>query len=150
MVDLAAVLLVASVLLVFALVLLTIALMRMRGMTHRLQSALEDESGARDRAALLLAMASAVNSSLGLEEVLNVALRHAGRIMGAVAGANAIKISGRSANPLCPPRSNSVNNPGRNNLRPSSARRNSRRGMRSRRLRRSRSRRRSRRRSLLL
>jgi diguanylate cyclase (GGDEF)-like protein len=36
---------------------------------------------------LLLAIASAVNSSLALEEVLNVALTHAGRIMGAVAGA---------------------------------------------------------------
>jgi diguanylate cyclase (GGDEF)-like protein len=35
----------------------------------------------------LLAIASAVNSSLALEEVLNVALTHAGRIMGAVAGA---------------------------------------------------------------
>src|SRR5256712_14067833 len=71
---------------IVAVVLLTLALMRMRGMTHRLQGALEDESGARDRAALLLAMASAVNSSLGLEEVLDVAIRHAGRIMGAVAG----------------------------------------------------------------
>jgi len=55
--------------------------------TRDLQAALEDESGARDRAALLLAIASAVNSSLALEEVLNVALTHAGRIMGAVAGA---------------------------------------------------------------
>src|SRR5882672_2947894 len=61
--------------------------MRLRGTTRELQSALEDESGARDRAALLLAIASAVNSSLALEEVLNVALTHAGRIMGAVAGA---------------------------------------------------------------
>jgi two-component system cell cycle response regulator len=95
-VDLAAVLLVASVLLVVALVLLTTALMRMRGMTRRLQSALDDESGARDRAALLLAMASAVNSSLGLEEVLNVALRHAGRIMGAVAGAMYLIVPGKT------------------------------------------------------
>ncbi len=84
--DIASVLLVTSVLFIIALVLLTIALMRMRGMTRRLQEALEDESGARDRAALLLAMASAVNSSLGLEEVLDVAIGHAGRIMGAVAG----------------------------------------------------------------
>ncbi len=36
---------------------------------------------------LLLALASAVNSSLALEEVLNVALTHVGRIMGSVAGA---------------------------------------------------------------
>ncbi len=64
--DIASVLLITSVLFIIAVILLTIALMRMRGMTRRLQEALEDESGARDRAALLLAMASAVNSSLGL------------------------------------------------------------------------------------
>ncbi len=85
--DLAAVLLITSVLLVMALILLTVSLMRLRGTTHELELALADESGARDRAALLLAIASAVNSSLALEEVLNVALTHAGRIMGAVAGA---------------------------------------------------------------
>ncbi|HEY8635575.1 MAG TPA: GGDEF domain-containing protein [Candidatus Dormibacteraeota bacterium] len=76
-----------SVLLVIAFVLLTVSLMRLRRTTRQLQAALEDESGARDRAGLLLAIASAVNSSLALEEVLNVALTHAGRIMGAVAGA---------------------------------------------------------------
>src|SRR3979409_1555973 len=85
--DLASVLLVTSVLLVVAFVLLTVSLMRLRRTTRELQAALEDESGARDRAALLLAIASAVNSSLALEEVLNVALTHAGRIMGAVGGA---------------------------------------------------------------
>ena len=85
--DLAGVLLIVSVLLVFAFLLLTVSLMRLRGTTRELQAALDDESGARDRAALLLAIASAVNSSLALEEVLNVALTHAGRIMGAVAGA---------------------------------------------------------------
>jgi diguanylate cyclase (GGDEF)-like protein len=85
--ELAGVLLVTSVLLVFAFLLLTVSLMRLRGTTRDLRAALEDESGARDRAALLLAIASAVNSSLALEEVLNVALTHAGRIMGAVAGA---------------------------------------------------------------
>src|ERR1700674_4289346 len=85
--DLAAVLLIVSVLLVFAFLLLTVSLMRLRGTTRQLQAALDDESGARDRAALLLTIASAVNSSLALEEVLNVALTHAGRIMGAVAGA---------------------------------------------------------------
>jgi diguanylate cyclase (GGDEF)-like protein len=84
--DLAAVLLIVSVMLVVAFLLLTISLMRLRGTARELQAALEDESGARDRAALLLTIASAVNSSLGLEEVLNVALTHAGRIMGAVAG----------------------------------------------------------------
>src|ERR1700693_3830565 len=85
--DLAAVLLIVAVLLVFAFLLLTVSLMRLRRTTRQLQAALADESGARDRAALLLAIASAVNSSLALEEVLNVALTHAGRIMGAVAGA---------------------------------------------------------------
>jgi len=75
--ELAGVLLVTSVLLVFAFLLLTVSLMRLRGTTRDLQAALEDESGARDRAALLLAIASAVNSSLALEEVLNVALTHA-------------------------------------------------------------------------
>jgi diguanylate cyclase (GGDEF)-like protein len=85
--DLAAVLLIVSVALLFAIVLLTVSLMRNRGTARELQAALDDESGARDRAALLLAIASAVNSSLALEEVLNVALTNAGRIMGAVAGA---------------------------------------------------------------
>jgi diguanylate cyclase (GGDEF)-like protein len=94
--DIAAVLLITSVLFIVAVVLLTIALMRMRGMTGRLQEALEDESGARDRAALLLAMASAVNSSLGLEEVLDVAISHAGRIMGAVAGAMYLMVPGKT------------------------------------------------------
>jgi diguanylate cyclase (GGDEF)-like protein len=94
--DLASVLLVTSVLLVIAFVLLTVSLMRLRRTTRELQLALADESGARDRAALLLAIASAVNSSLALEEVLNVALTHAGRIMGAVAGAMYLVTPGKS------------------------------------------------------
>jgi diguanylate cyclase (GGDEF)-like protein len=85
--DLAAVLLVATTLFVIALVLLTVALMRLRGATRELEQALSEQSGSRDRAALLLAVASAVNSSLALSEVLNVALTQAGRLMGAVAGA---------------------------------------------------------------
>src|ERR1700694_4973833 len=93
--DLAGVLLVTSVLLVVAFVLLTVSLMRLRRTTRELQAALADESGARDRAALLLAIASAVNSSLALEEVLNVALTHAGRIMGAVAGAMYLVTTGK-------------------------------------------------------
>jgi diguanylate cyclase (GGDEF)-like protein len=94
--DLAGVLLVTSVLLVVAFVLLTVSLMRLRRTTHELEAALADESGARDRAALLLAIASAVNSSLALEEVLNVALTHAGRIMGAVAGAMYLVTTGKA------------------------------------------------------
>src|SRR5213078_3006734 len=83
----AGILLIVSVLLVAALMLLTLSLMRLRGTARELEAALADESGARDRANLLLALASAVNSSLALEEVLNVALTHVGRIMGSVAGA---------------------------------------------------------------
>jgi len=70
--------------------------MRLRGTTRELEAALADESGARDRAALMLAIASAVNSSLALEEVLNVALTHAGRIMGAVAGAMYLVRTGKA------------------------------------------------------
>jgi diguanylate cyclase (GGDEF)-like protein len=94
--DLSAVLLITFVLLVVAFILLTLSLMRIRGTTRELQAALDDESGARDRAALLLAIASAVNSSLALEEVLNVALTHAGRILGAVAGAMYLVRPGKS------------------------------------------------------
>jgi diguanylate cyclase (GGDEF)-like protein len=79
-----------------AFILLTVSLMRLRGTARELEAALADESGARDRAALLLAIASAVNSSLALEEVLNVALTHAGRIMGAVAGAMYLVRAGKA------------------------------------------------------
>ncbi len=94
--DLAAVLLITLVLLVAAFMLLLLSLIRLRGTTRDLEGALADESGARDRAGLLLAIASAVNSSLALEEVLNVALTHAGRIMGAVAGAMYLVRSGKA------------------------------------------------------
>src|SRR5690242_21418400 len=70
--------------------------MRRHGTASELEAALADASGARDRAALLLAIASAVNSSLALEEVLNVALTHAGRIMGAVAGAMYLVRTGKA------------------------------------------------------
>lgn len=94
--DLAAILLVVSVLFVVAFILLTVSLMRLRGTARELEAALADESGARDRAALLLAIASAVNSSLALEEVLNIALTHAGRILGAVAGAMYLVRAGKT------------------------------------------------------
>jgi len=83
----AGILLIVSVFLVAALMLLTLSLMRLRGATRELEATLADETGARDRADLLIALISAVNSSLALEEVLNVALTHIGRVMGAVAGA---------------------------------------------------------------
>jgi len=85
--DLAAVLLITSILLVPVLVLLIVALMRLSGTTRELEAALKDESGARARAGLLLQMAMAVNSSLALNKVLDVALTHAGDIMEAAAGA---------------------------------------------------------------
>jgi diguanylate cyclase (GGDEF)-like protein len=94
--DFAAILLVVLVLLVVTLVLMTVSLMRRHGTARELEAALSDASGARDRAALLLAIASAVNSSLALEEVLNVALTHAGRIMGAVAGAMYLVRAGKA------------------------------------------------------
>jgi diguanylate cyclase (GGDEF)-like protein len=94
--DLASILLIVSILFVIAFILLTVSLMRLRGTTRELEAALADESGARDRAALLLAIASAVNSSLALEEVLNVALTHAGRMMGAVAGAMYLVRTGKT------------------------------------------------------
>jgi diguanylate cyclase (GGDEF)-like protein len=94
--DLAAVLLITLVLLVAAFLLLLLSVMRLRGTARELEGALADESGARDRAALLLTIASAVNSSLALEEVLNVALTHAGRIMGAVAGAMYLVRTGKA------------------------------------------------------
>jgi diguanylate cyclase (GGDEF)-like protein len=94
--DLAAILLVVLVLLVVTIILMTVSLMRRHGTARELEAALSDASGARDRAALLLAIASAVNSSLALEEVLNVALTHAGRIMGAVAGAMYLVRAGRA------------------------------------------------------
>ena len=56
--DIASVLLVTSILLVVAFVLLTVSLMRLRRTTRQLQAALADESGARDRAGLLLAIAA--------------------------------------------------------------------------------------------
>ncbi len=94
--DLAAILLVVSVLLVITIVLLTVSLMRRHGTASELEDALSEASGARDRAALLLAIASAVNSTLALEDVLNVALTQAGRIMGAVGGAMYLVRTGKS------------------------------------------------------
>ena len=94
--DLAAVLLIATALLVIALVLLTIALMRLRGATRELEQALAEQSGSRDRADLLLKVAEAVNSSLALSDVLNVALTQAGRLMGAVAGAMYLVTPGKN------------------------------------------------------
>jgi len=83
----AGILLIVSVFLVAALMLLTLSFMRLRGKQREVEAALSDQMGARERADLLIALISAVNSSLALEEVLNVALTHVGRLMGSVAGA---------------------------------------------------------------
>jgi diguanylate cyclase (GGDEF)-like protein len=93
--DLAAILLVVSGLLVLALVLLTAILLRLRGTTRELESALAERSGTGDRASLLLKVADAVNSSLAINDVLNVALTTAGRLVGAVAGAIYLNAPGK-------------------------------------------------------
>ena len=85
--ELAGVLLIVSVLLVLALILLTLSMMRRRGSAAQLEAALSDASNARDRADILLAITQAVNSTLSLEQVLNVALTRSGRVIGAVGGA---------------------------------------------------------------
>jgi diguanylate cyclase (GGDEF)-like protein len=90
------VLLVASALLVIALVPLSLALIRLRGATRELEEALAEQSDSRNRADLLLKVAEAVNSSLALAEVLNIALTQAGRLMGAVAGAMYLVTPGRA------------------------------------------------------
>jgi diguanylate cyclase (GGDEF)-like protein len=94
--EVAGVLLITSVTLVIALVLLTIVLMSLLRTTRKLEVALKEEGGARARMSLLLDMASAVNSSLTLDEVLNVAMTHAGEIVGAVAGAIYLSRTGSS------------------------------------------------------
>ncbi len=93
--DLAAVLLIVSALLVLALVLLSVVVIRLRGATRELEAALAEQSGFHDRASLLLAVAGAMNSSLAINEVLNVALTQAGRLMGAVAGAIYLNAPGK-------------------------------------------------------
>ncbi|HLZ95476.1 MAG TPA: sensor domain-containing diguanylate cyclase [Candidatus Dormibacteraeota bacterium] len=93
---LSAVLLVATVLLVVALGLLTLAMIRLRGTTRELEQALAEQSGSRHQADLLLKVAEAVNSSLALSDVLNVALTQAGRLLGAVAGAMYLVTPGKA------------------------------------------------------
>jgi len=94
--DPIAVLLVASALLVVALVLLTVVVLRLRGTTRELEQALAEQSGSKDRADLLLKVAEAVNSSLSLSDVLNMALTQAGHLMGAVAGAMYLVTPGKA------------------------------------------------------
>lgn len=94
--DLAAILLIVSLLLVLAIALLTVSVMRIRRTAYELQKALAESSGSRERADMLLAVASAVNSSLALEDVLNVALSQACDIMDALAGAMYLVAPGKT------------------------------------------------------
>ena len=94
--DPIAVLLIASALLVIALVLLVFSVVRLRGATRELEQALAEQSGSKDRADLLLKVAEAVNSSLSLSDVLNMALTQAGHLMGAVAGAMYLVTPGKA------------------------------------------------------
>jgi len=87
---------VASALLVVAIVLLIVSVLRLRGTTRELEQALAEQSGSKDRADLLLKVAEAVNSSLSLSDVLNMALTQAGHLMGAVAGAMYLVTPGKA------------------------------------------------------
>jgi diguanylate cyclase (GGDEF)-like protein len=95
-VNLVAILLLTSALLVVALALLTVVVVRLRGTTRELEQALSEQRGSRDRADLMLNIAGAVNSSLGLNEVLRMAITQAGRQVGAVAGAMYLVVPGKA------------------------------------------------------
>jgi diguanylate cyclase (GGDEF)-like protein len=79
-----------------ALVVVLILFLRLRGHTRELEQVLAEQSGSKERADMLLSVAGAVNSSLALSEVLNLALTNSGRLMGAVAGAMYLVTSGKA------------------------------------------------------
>ena len=60
---------------------------RLRQSAQRLRHAVEEAAAARDEAEVLLSVAEAVNSSLSLEDVIDVALARSVRLVGAPAGA---------------------------------------------------------------
>jgi len=93
--EISGVLLVVSGLLALAVVLLTIVVIRLRGRTRQLEAALAEQTGTQDRSELLLKVAEAVNSSLAINDVLDVALKQAGRLMGAVGGAIYLNAPGK-------------------------------------------------------
>jgi diguanylate cyclase (GGDEF)-like protein len=95
-VNLVAILLATSALLVIALAALIVVVFRLRGATRELEQSLSEQRGSRDRADLLLNIAGAVNSSLGLNEVLRMAITQAGRQIGAVAGAMYLVVPGKA------------------------------------------------------
>ena len=86
----------ATALLAIALVLLIVSVLRLRGATRELEQALAEQLGSKERAEILLKVAEAVNSSLSLSDVLNVALTQAGRLLGAVAGAMYLVTPGKA------------------------------------------------------
>jgi len=89
----------AFVLSAFLLVALVVALtlfLRLRGHTREVEQALAEQSGSKERADMLMAVAQAVNSSLALSDVLHVALTQSGRLMGAVAGAMYLVTPGKA------------------------------------------------------
>jgi diguanylate cyclase (GGDEF)-like protein len=71
---------------VCGLVALVLLLYRANRHARDLKQAVQAAGTARDRANLLLSVAEAVNSSVALEDVLNLALTHSGRLVGAAAG----------------------------------------------------------------
>ena len=76
--------------------LLFLMIFRLNNTARRLRQAVEAAASARDRASVLLTITEAVNSSLSMEEVLNLALTHCGRLVGATAGALYLLRTGRS------------------------------------------------------
>ncbi len=94
--DLATVLLAVSGALVLVIVLLIVILVRQRARTRELEAALAEQSGTQNQSDLLLKVAEAVNSSLAINDVLDVALKQAGRLTGAVAGAIYLNTPGKN------------------------------------------------------
>ena len=90
-----AVLIGATAVLALAVVLLIFLLMRAQGRTRQLETALAERSGTQNQSDLLLKVAEAVNSSLAINDVLDVALKQAGRLMGAVGGAIYLNAPGK-------------------------------------------------------
>ncbi len=93
--ELSTILLIVAALLALAVVLLSVVVIRLRSTNREMEAALNEQSGSHDRASLLLAVAGAMNSSLAINEVLNVTLTQAGRLMGAVAGAIYLNAPGK-------------------------------------------------------
>ena len=85
--DLSTVLIAVSAVLAVAFLAVLVLFLRLRGHTREIERVLAEQSGSKERADMLMNIARAVNSSLSLSEVLNLALTNSGRLIGAVAGA---------------------------------------------------------------